>query len=67
MTQQQVDIMVSRMTSTLSYDDLSDVDMVVEAVIESIDVKQKIFTGMLKLCRPNIYSLGSAFLLENLF
>ena len=45
MNQQQVDKLLSKLKGTLSYDDFKTVDMVVEAVIESIDLKQKIFAG----------------------
>ena len=45
MNQQQVDKLLTKLKGTLSYDDFKDVDMVVEAVIESIDLKQKIFAG----------------------
>ena len=53
MSQQQVDIMSSKLKATLNYDDFGAVDMVVEAVIESIDLKQKIFAGMLDLPEEN--------------
>ncbi len=45
MNQQQVDKLLSKLKGTLTYDDFKTVDMVVEAVIESIDLKQKIFAG----------------------
>ena len=45
MNQQQVDKLLTKLKGTLSYDEFKDVDMVVEAVIESIDLKQKIFAG----------------------
>ena len=49
MNQQQVDKLLAKLKGTLSYDDFKDVDMVVEAVIESVDLKQKIFAGVLLL------------------
>ena len=45
MNQQQVDKLLTKLKGTLTYDDFKTVDMVVEAVIESIDLKQKIFAG----------------------
>lgn len=45
MNQQQVDKLLTKLKGTLSYDEFKDVDMVVEAVIESVDLKQKIFAG----------------------
>ena len=45
MNQQQVDKLLTKLKGTLVYDDFKTVDMVVEAVIESIDLKQKIFAG----------------------
>ena len=49
MNQQQVDKLLTKLKGTLSYDEFKDVDMVVEAVIESIDLKQKIFVGTILL------------------
>lgn len=46
MNQQQVDKLLTKLKGTLSYDEFKSVDMVVEAVIENIDLKQKIFVGM---------------------
>lgn len=58
MNQQQVDKLLTKLKGTLSYDDFKDVDMVVEAVIESIDLKQKIFAGaMLEGAKCNIVGL----------
>ena len=58
MNQQQVDKLLTKLKGTLSYDDFKDVDMVVEAVIESVDLKQKIFAGvMLFLAKCAIIAL----------
>ncbi len=40
-------------TFTEDYDDLSDVDVVVEAVFESMDVKQQVFTRLDKVTKPD--------------
>lgn len=45
MSQQQVDKLLTKLKGTLSYDDFKNVDMVVEAAIENVELKQKIFAG----------------------
>ncbi|OUS12415.1 3-hydroxyacyl-CoA dehydrogenase [Gammaproteobacteria bacterium 53_120_T64] len=37
---------------TLSYDDIKDVDMVIEAVFENMDVKKEVFKKLDSVCRP---------------
>ncbi|KAL3160104.1 hypothetical protein ABBQ32_010882 [Trebouxia sp. C0010 RCD-2024] len=53
MNQQQVDKLLTKLKGALTYDDFKAVDMVVEAVIESIDLKQKIFADLEKVCGPD--------------
>jgi len=60
MNQQQVDKLLSKLKGTLSYDDFKTVDMVVEAVIESIDLKQKIFAGKTRCLQQSIPVLTAA-------
>ncbi len=43
MTKEQKDMVMGLITPTLSYDDLSEVDIAVEAVYENLDLKQEIF------------------------
>lgn len=43
MTMEQVDQAMGLLTPTLSYDDLADCDLVIEAVYESMDVKKDVF------------------------
>ncbi|CAI5528897.1 unnamed protein product, partial [Closterium sp. Naga37s-1] len=52
MTQEQVDKIMSLLKGTLSYDDFADVDLVIEAVIESIPLKQQIFQDLERVCKP---------------
>ena len=37
---------------TLSYDDLGDVDLVIEAVFENMDVKKAVFSELDRVCKP---------------
>jgi 3-hydroxyacyl-CoA dehydrogenase len=46
MSQEQKDMVMGLITPTLSYDDLSDVDIAVEAVYENLDLKQEIFKSL---------------------
>ena len=39
-------------TGTLSYEDLADADLVIEAVFESMDVKKSVFQMLDKVCKP---------------
>ena len=40
------------LSTTLSYDDLSDADMVIEAVFEEMGVKEKVFTELDRVMKP---------------
>ena len=40
------------LSTTLSYDDLKDVDMVIEAVFEDMGVKEKVFTELDRVIKP---------------
>jgi len=46
MTQEQKDMVLGLITPTLSYEDLSDVDIAVEAVYENLELKQEIFKSL---------------------
>jgi 3-hydroxybutyryl-CoA dehydrogenase len=46
------DAALARITGTTALDDLSDVDMVVEAVIEELSVKQAMFANFDEICKP---------------
>ncbi|MEO8016118.1 MAG: 3-hydroxyacyl-CoA dehydrogenase NAD-binding domain-containing protein, partial [Polaromonas sp.] len=43
---------MSLLSTTLSYDDLSDADMVIEAVFEEMGVKEKVFTELDRVMKP---------------
>jgi 3-hydroxyacyl-CoA dehydrogenase len=50
-SQEQKDMVMGLITPTLSYDDLSDVDIAVEAVYENLDLKQEIFKSLDKVTK----------------
>lgn len=52
LTQAQMDKNLSLIQGTLSYDDLGDVDMVIEAVFENIDIKKSVFKQLDQVCKP---------------
>ena len=47
------DALVGRVRFTTSMEDLADVDLVIEAVPERLDLKQEIFAAIDKVCRPD--------------
>ena len=49
---EQVDQRMGLVTPTLDYAGLADVDLVIEAVFENMDVKQQVFTQLDSVCRP---------------
>jgi len=51
-TSQQVEDRMALIQPTLSYDDLGDVDLVIEAVFENMDVKKAVFTELDRVCKP---------------
>ena len=46
MTEQQVEDAMAILTPSLSYDDLADCDLVIEAVFENMDVKKQVFSKL---------------------
>jgi 3-hydroxybutyryl-CoA dehydrogenase len=46
------DATLARLTWTTHLEDLADVDLVVEAVVEELDVKQALFENLDEICRP---------------
>jgi 3-hydroxybutyryl-CoA dehydrogenase len=53
LTQEDADALLARITTTTSLDDLADVDLVVEAVPEHLDLKAGVLAELAKVCRPD--------------
>jgi len=57
------DALLERFVATSDYADLADVDLVVEAVFEEMDVKKSIFTRLDGICRPGaIFATNTSYL-----
>lgn len=52
LTQDQVEQRMALIRPTLSYDDLAEVDLVIEAVFENMDVKRDVFSKLDQVCKP---------------
>lgn len=52
LSQDDMDQRMALLSGTLSYDDLGDVDLVIEAVFESMNVKKQVFGTLDKVCKP---------------
>lgn len=50
MTQQKLEMALSLLQGTLNYEGFKDVDLVIEAVIENVSLKQQIFADLEKYC-----------------
>jgi len=53
MSAQDKDATLTRLTGTIKPEDFKDVDLVLEAVIENMDEKKRIFSTMDKICPPH--------------
>ncbi|KAK1437550.1 hypothetical protein QVD17_03344 [Tagetes erecta] len=53
LAQAAADKALSKIKGVLDYTEFKDVDMVIEAVIENVQLKQKIFTEIEKVCPPH--------------
>jgi len=51
-TQQEAEDRFKRITPTLSYDDFSKVDLVIEAVFEGMALKKEVFKELDRVCKP---------------
>ena len=55
MTEKDLDAMIeNQLTTTTELEDLKDVDLIIEAVLENMDVKQDIWKKLEKICRPDV-------------
>jgi 3-hydroxybutyryl-CoA dehydrogenase len=52
MTQDELDAVMGRISTTTEYEGLGDADCVIEAVLERIEIKQEIFRNLDRVCRP---------------
>ncbi|HEY0821354.1 MAG TPA: 3-hydroxyacyl-CoA dehydrogenase NAD-binding domain-containing protein [Rhizobacter sp.] len=52
LTAEQVEQRMALITPTLTYDPMKDVDLVIEAVFESMDVKEQVFKTLDEVCKP---------------
>jgi 3-hydroxyacyl-CoA dehydrogenase len=52
-TQQSVDERLALIKPTLSYDDFSQADVVIEAVFEGMALKKEVFSQLDRVCKPN--------------
>jgi len=52
LAQDKLDQRLALLSSTLAYDDLKDVDLVIEAVFEDINVKETVFKELDEVCKP---------------
>jgi 3-hydroxyacyl-CoA dehydrogenase/enoyl-CoA hydratase/carnithine racemase len=55
MSEKDLDTMIeNQLTTTTELEDLKDVDLVIEAVLENMDVKQDIWKKLEGICRPDV-------------
>lgn len=52
LTQADMDRRVSLIRGSVSYDDLHDADIVIEAVFEDMEIKRQVFTKLDAICKP---------------
>ncbi|MFW2380836.1 MAG: 3-hydroxyacyl-CoA dehydrogenase family protein [Acidimicrobiales bacterium] len=53
LTSDQADEIAGRITTTLSYDDLAEADLVIETVAEDMDIKRDVFAQLDRVCKPS--------------
>jgi 3-hydroxybutyryl-CoA dehydrogenase len=54
MTTEDKDAAMGRICGTTKMEDLKDVDFIIEAVIEDLDLKKRVFLELDELCRPEV-------------
>ncbi|MGQ8365726.1 3-hydroxyacyl-CoA dehydrogenase NAD-binding domain-containing protein [Glaciecola sp. 1036] len=52
LSEQDVETRMNLLSGTTSYEDLADVDLVIEAVFEKMEVKKQVFSQLDKVCKP---------------
>ncbi|WP_286998330.1 MULTISPECIES: 3-hydroxyacyl-CoA dehydrogenase NAD-binding domain-containing protein [Comamonas] len=52
MTEEGKAAVMARYTPSISYDDIADVDLVIEAVFEDLEVKKAVFKELDRVCKP---------------
>lgn len=52
LTEQQVEERMALLNATTEYADIADVDLVIEAVFENMDIKKKVFATLDEVCKP---------------
>lgn len=52
LTQEAMDATLAKITTTTSYADLADADLVIEAAVEEMGLKKELFVELDKLCKP---------------
>ncbi|MFC1863316.1 3-hydroxyacyl-CoA dehydrogenase family protein [Thermodesulfobacteriota bacterium] len=67
-TQDEMDTITGRIRGTSSYDDLAQCDLVIEAAVEKMDLKQQLFEELARICPKDtiLVSNTSTFLIEKL-
>jgi len=52
LSEDDVQTRMSRLSTTTEYSELSDADLIIEAVFENLDIKKKVFAELDKVCQP---------------
>ncbi len=52
--QEEMDTILSNIKGTTNMEDLCDVDFIIEAVIENLDIKKSAYAELEKLCKPEV-------------